>query len=72
MAKTIPARKDVKKEFKWDLTSIYKSDTEWEQALESLAKLNQAVAACKGTLGSGPHRPQHSPRRCAMHSRRRQ
>ena len=54
MAKTIPARKDVKKEFKWDLTSIYKSDTEWEQALESLAKLNQAVAACKGTLGSGP------------------
>ena len=54
MAKTIPARKDVASKNKWDLSSIFKSDTEWEVALAELEGLNQAVTAFKGKLGSGP------------------
>ena len=54
MAKTIPARKDVASKDKWDLSSIFKSDTEWEAALAELEGLNQAVTAFKGKLGSGP------------------
>ncbi len=49
--KTIPSRKDVKKEDKWDLSSIYKSIDEWEKALADLPKMGQAVAAFKGKLG---------------------
>ena len=36
MAKTIPSRKDVKNQDKWDLSSIFKSKDEWEKALASL------------------------------------
>ena len=54
MAKTIPSRKDVKTEDKWDLSSIYKSTEEWEKALNSLEEMGQAVAAFKGKLGQGP------------------
>ena len=54
MAKTIPARKDVASKDKWDLSSIFNSDTEWEAALAELEGLNQAVTAFKGKLGSEP------------------
>ena len=54
MAKTIPARKDVPAKDKWDLSSIFNSDTEWEAALSELDGLNQAVTAFKGKLASGP------------------
>ena len=54
MAKTIPPRKDVKKEDKWDLSSIYKSVDEWEKALAQLDEMIKAVAAFKGKLGAGP------------------
>ena len=50
-AKTIPARKDVPAKDKWDLSSIYKSDDEWEAALKSLPELTKAAAAYKGRLG---------------------
>ena len=50
-AKTIPARKDVPAKDKWDLSSIYKSDDEWEAALKSLADLTKKAAAYKGRLG---------------------
>lgn len=50
-AKTIPARKDVPAKDKWDLSSIYKSDDEWEKALKSLPELTKKVAAYKGRLG---------------------
>ena len=50
-AKTIPARKDVPAKDKWNLSSIYKSDDEWEAALKSLPELTKAVAAFKGRLG---------------------
>ena len=54
MAKTIPSRKDVNPKDKWDLSSIYKSDSEWERALQGLSSLNKTVAAYKGKLGQGP------------------
>ena len=54
MAKTIPPRKDVKTEDKWDLSSLYKSAEEWENALEQLGDLSKTVAAFKGKLGAGP------------------
>ena len=50
-AKTIPARKDVPAKDKWNLSSIYKSDDEWETALKSLPELTKAAAAYKGRLG---------------------
>ncbi len=50
-AKTIPARKDVPAKDKWDLSSIYKSDDEWEAALKTLPELTKKVAAYKGRLG---------------------
>ena len=34
MAKTIPARKDVPAKDKWNLSSIYKSDEQWEQEIK--------------------------------------
>ena len=54
MAKTIPARKDVAPADKWDLSSIFNSDSQWETALAELDGLNQEVTAYKGKLGSGP------------------
>ena len=50
-AKTIPARKDVPAKDKWNLSSIYKSDDEWEAALKSLPELTKKAAAYKGRLG---------------------
>ena len=52
MAKTIPARKEVPAKDKWDLSSIFNSDKEWESALAELDDLNKAVTAFKGKLGS--------------------
>ena len=51
-AKTIPARKDVPAKDKWDLSSIYKSDDEWETALKSIPELTAKAASYKGKLGS--------------------
>lgn len=50
-AKTIPARKDVPAKDKWDLSSIYKSDDQWEAALKTLPELTRKVTAYKGRLG---------------------
>ena len=49
--KKIPARKDVPAKDKWDLSSIYKDDDEWEAALKSLSELSGKVASFKGKLG---------------------
>ena len=54
MSKTIPSRKDVPAKDKWDLSSIFNSDSEWEEALESLPELTKAAAAFKGTLAQSP------------------
>ena len=51
MAKNIPERKDVPEGDKWDLTTLYKSDSDWEAALASIPSLSGAVVAFKGKLG---------------------
>ena len=47
----IPARKDVQKSDKWNLTSIFKSDSDWEEALKNLPEFTKKVTAFKGRLG---------------------
>ena len=49
--KTIPARKDVPAKDKWNLSSIYKSDDDWEAALKSIPELTKKAASFKGRLG---------------------
>ena len=46
----IPLRKDVPAKDKWDLSSIYKSDEEWEADLALLPSLTQNVLKFKGNL----------------------
>ena len=52
MANTIPARKDVPAKDKWNLSSIYKSDDEWEADLKKIPEVTKKVAAYKGKLGT--------------------
>lgn len=47
----IPLRDEVPAKDKWDLSSIFKSDDEWEEALKSLPAITQKIAAYKGKLG---------------------
>ena len=47
----IPERKDVPASDKWDLSSIYKDDNQWETELKKLPELTKKVAAFKGHLG---------------------
>ncbi|MCR4579393.1 MAG: oligoendopeptidase F [Treponema sp.] len=51
MSEKIRERKDVPAEDKWDLSSIYKSDKEWEEDLKKLPGLTEKVLAFKGKLG---------------------
>lgn len=46
----IPLRKDVPENNKWDLSSIYKSESEWEDALSSISSLTEQVVKYKGHL----------------------
>lgn len=46
----IPLRDEVPAKDKWDLSSIFKSDDEWEEALKSLPAITKKVAAYKGKL----------------------
>ncbi|MDR1785775.1 MAG: oligoendopeptidase F [Spirochaetaceae bacterium] len=50
----IPLRRDIPPEYKWDLTSLFKDDGEWEGALASLGALSAAVVCRRGTLGTSP------------------
>lgn len=52
MNSKIPTRDEVEEKNKWDLSSIYKSDDEWETALKTLPELTKKVAAYKGKLGT--------------------
>ena len=54
MSKTIPARKDVPAKDKWDLSSIFNSDSEWEEALKALPALNEKVTVFKGRFAQNP------------------
>ena len=50
MAKTIPARKDVPAKDKWNLSSIYKSDAQWEQEIKKIPEFTKHVLQFKGKL----------------------
>lgn len=47
----IPLRDEVPAKDKWDLSSIFKSDDEWEAALKTLPELTAKVSEYKGHLG---------------------
>ncbi len=48
--RTIPHRKDVPANDKWNLSSIFNDDNEWEVALKKLPELTKNVADFKGRL----------------------
>ncbi|MCQ2247740.1 MAG: oligoendopeptidase F [Treponema sp.] len=48
---TIPLRKDVPAEYKWDLTQLYKDESEWESDLNRIPELTAQFTAFKGRLG---------------------
>ena len=48
--KTIPQRKDVPEKDKWDLSSIFKSINEWEEALKEIPLLTKKVTVFKSKL----------------------
>ena len=50
----IPERKDVPASDKWDLTTLFKSDGDWEKALAKIEGDAKAVAAFQGKLASNP------------------
>ncbi len=52
MSNKIPKRSEVPAADKWDLSSIYKSNEEWESALKELPALAEKVLQFKGKLGS--------------------
>ena len=47
---TIPLRKDVPQEYKWDLTQLYKNEFEWEADLAKIPAATEKFAAYKGHL----------------------
>ncbi|MDC7226862.1 MAG: oligoendopeptidase F [Spirochaetales bacterium] len=49
---SIPERKDVKKEDKWDLSKLYPGDKEWEEGLVQLNEYIPGIEKFRGTLGS--------------------
>lgn len=54
MSNKIPLRSEVPETDKWDLSSIYKSNLEWENALSEIPVLTEKVVQFKGKLGSWP------------------
>lgn len=52
MNSQIPTRDQVEEKNKWDLSSIYKNDDEWEAALKTLPELTKKVASYKGKLST--------------------
>lgn len=46
----IPLRKDVPQEYKWDLTKLYNSDSEWEADLAKIPELTKKLCEFKGKL----------------------
>lgn len=47
----IPLRKDVPAEHKWDLTQLYKSESDWEADLKKIPEFTEKMVAFKGRLG---------------------
>lgn len=54
MSNKIPKRSEVPASDKWNLSSIYKSNEQWEEELKKLPSLTEKVTAFKGKLGETP------------------
>ena len=52
-SKKLPTRDEVPVEQTWDLTTIFKSDEEWEAAYKAAAEKEEKVQQYEGTLGNG-------------------
>ena len=50
----IPERKDVPAGDKWDLTTLFKSDDDWEKALIKIESDAKAVSSFQRKLAAGP------------------
>ncbi|MGN0739449.1 MAG: oligoendopeptidase F [Treponema sp.] len=50
--KTIPNRKDVPDSDKWDLTSLFKTENDWELSLAKIEPMAQEIVQYKGKLGT--------------------
>ena len=48
---SIPLRKDVPAKDKWDLSTIYKSDEDWEADFQAIPKATERLVSFKGRLG---------------------
>ncbi len=49
----LPLREEVPTDKTWDLTLIYSSDTEWEQAYEKVSQKMEKLKSYEGTLADG-------------------
>ena len=47
----IKTRDQIKKEDKWDLSSLFASEADWEKALADMNSTIPALSRFKGTLG---------------------
>jgi len=47
-----PERNEVKAEHCWNLTELYKDDSQWEADLQKLAAMKPRIAGFRGTLGT--------------------
>jgi oligoendopeptidase F len=56
IVKKLPPRRDVAPTDTWDLTSLFRSDAEWETALAAWERRIPEFAAFAGTLGSSAER----------------
>jgi oligoendopeptidase F len=52
-SKKLPLREEVPVEETWDLTTIYASDEEWEEAFEAASKKVEKLPEYKGSLDEG-------------------
>lgn len=53
-AKKIPLRNEISDNDKWDLSTLYKTDEEWEKDLEKISPIATEIASFKGTLAVSP------------------
>lgn len=50
--KTLPKRSDIPDQYKWDLTQIYPTDQEWEEAFTRVKEMLPKLKEYKGKLGN--------------------
>ncbi|MBP5402734.1 MAG: oligoendopeptidase F [Treponema sp.] len=51
-SKNVPNRSEIPASDKWDLTSLFKTEQDWEKALASIEPMTEEVASYKGKLAA--------------------